>query len=99
MLEPTLADATWHRGKLSPAWVTPAQLRTYLAALDGVLSRGRLPVPSALLDAFLVCRVIAMCSGTPRDPAVAVRRRDVAERCLGSFLQDGRLPIAFDHDA
>jgi hypothetical protein len=99
VLEPSLAEATWDHGSLVLAWFTREQVTAYLDALDEVFTQASLTPPSTLLDAYLVCAVIAMCSGTPRDPAVRDRRRNVLQRSLASYLEEGRFPIELGHSA
>ena len=93
VLEATLARAVWDHDRLTLAWFTPDQVTTYLEAIDGVFREASLPPPSASLDAYLVCRVLATCSRIPRDPEIWHRRSQTLERSLASFLESGRFPI------
>ena len=98
VLEPTLDEAVWTHERLTIAWFTPHQVTTYLEAIDRVFREASLPPPSASLDAYLGCRVLATCSHIPRDPDIWRRRRRTLERSLASFLECGRFPITLGHE-
>jgi hypothetical protein len=96
VLDPTLAEGVWERRRLTLAWFTPEQVTTYLGAIDEEFRRASLPLPSRLVDAYLVCRAIAMCSRIHPDHEVWERRQLVLERALRTFLDVGRFPIALE---
>jgi len=95
VLEPSLAEARWDDGRLSLAWFTEDQVGDYLQRLDDTFLHASAPPPSALVDAYLVCRAISTCSHIPRDEAVWTGRRDTLERVLAPFLDAGELPLGF----
>jgi hypothetical protein len=98
VLEPTLARAVWDHDRLTLTWFTPDQVATYLEAIDRVFREASLPPPSASLDAYLVCRVVATCSRIPRDPGTWRSRTQTLERSLASFLENAGFPITLGRE-
>lgn len=99
VLDPTLADSRWDHARPALAWFTSRQVTVYLSAVDEEFRRAMLPPPSGFLDAYLVCRAIAICSRIPRDGAIWDRRQRMLDRALTSFLDEGRFPIELEADA
>ena len=95
VLEATLAEPRWLDGALILEWFTLDQVRTYLAVLDEEFHRFDLPAPSTQIHAFLLCRAINLGSRIHRNASVWEARKLMLAHVLQSFLDSGRVPLAF----